>query len=192
MLLLLLPIALAKPHADQPSLLIPAVPTSGPVAPHYATFAPLPKGASISAPWTSDFAPVVCKADHDGVAISMEVQPSAWPYSLPPTVTCSQGDIKLAVRLGFRDPDVGMWRATDGTIVVPHRDGQFMQSTFDTPEPVASASVSPETVGVSCETNGRGVLVVKVNGDAKPGTAQCQAVLSSGGSLEQKVALIAY
>ena len=187
-MLLLLPLA----HAKQPTLLIPVVPPAI-SAPHsYGTFAPLPKGASPTAGWTSDYAPVTCEPQDDVVAVTLEVPGAAWPYSLPATATCTQGDVKLVVHLGFGAPDVMIWRAADGTVVVPHRDGSYLSASVETPEPVTHAAVVPEVAGVTCAANDRGVLLVTAKGAAKPGTAHCQATLTSGAVVDVKVVVVPY
>lgn len=193
-MLLLLPLALATPPApaNEPTLLIPVVPPAG-SAPHtYSTFASLPKGASRTASWTSDDAAVTCTPQDDLVAVALEVPGPAWPYSLPATATCAQGDVKLVVHLGFGAPEVMIWRAADGTVVVPHRDGGYRSASVETPEPVTRAAVVPETAGVTCAVNDRGVLSVTAKGAARPGTAHCQATLASGAVVDEKVVVVPY
>jgi hypothetical protein len=188
--LLLVSLAFAKP--PPPSLLLPVIPPAEEGKPHYVVWTSLPKGATRGDPWTSDFPPLTCRPDHDGLAIDMVVDTSEWPYQLPSTATCIQGAVRLTIKLGFRDPDVGMWRASDGAIVVPHREGQYLQRTWDEQGAWTAARLDPPTEGIACEVNAAGALVVKADGNAPPGEAVCKATRADGSTSDQRVVVLRY
>jgi hypothetical protein len=88
---------------------------------------------------------------------------------------------------------VSMWRASDQTIVVPHRPHSMHSKSFAPPAPLASAAVEPAVAGVSCEVSeGLGLLEVTVDGEAQPGTATCRMTLASGERADQNIAVVAY
>ncbi len=191
---LLLPLAFAKAPSPPPSLLIDAVPPSGltPGPMHSLTWAPLPSGASPTAAWTSDFAPITCSNNNGAVLVDFTLDPAAWPYKLPASMTCTQGASKLTVALGFGQPDAKPWRAADGALVVPHRAHSMISRPVGCSEKVTSATMVPAVDGVSCEPNPLGELAVDVDGAAPPGEVTCRIVFASGKQVDQRIVILRY
>jgi hypothetical protein len=187
------PRATTVPFPFQDKLLIPVVPPADAGPMHQVTFLPVPQGAAPEAPWVCDDPRFSCRVTAETLDVGMTLDPKAWPYTLPEAVTCAQGELKVRVGLGFTAPSVSMWKAADGTIVVPHQPHTMKARTFESPVPVASAAVEPAVPDVRCEVQqGVGSLFVTVDGEAQPGTATCRMVLATGEQVDQRIVVVAY
>jgi hypothetical protein len=199
LLSLLLSLACATPRAQnapfpfQDKLLISVVPPAEADPLHQVTFLPVPRSASPESPWVCDDPRFSCRMSAETLHVGMTLDPKAWPYALPEAVNCAQGKLNVRVGLGFTAPSVSMWKAADGTIVVPHRPHHTHGRTFKFPTPLASAAVEPALPDVHCEVQqGVGSLYVTVDGEAQPGTAICRMVFATGERVDQQIAVIAY
>ena len=181
----------SKVHTSE--LLIPVVPSPYGATEKDGSSVPLPKGAKVGAPWVSDWAPVHCE-NHGGFLTAMFSSPVAdWPYSLPKTVTCSQGGIQVIFQLGFRSPVPSQWTADDGTLVVPRGLRGGVGVSFVAPADVSAAAVVPAVPGVSCSLSpSGGSLFVDVDSDATASTAVCRLSMKDGTTVERGIAVPTY
>ena len=195
-LLLLLPrTALAAPPASEPTLIeVPVVPPPNAGQLYSMQSVPVGRPRPRSDAWTSDYALVTCATDGDRVVFTFHADEADWPYVLPDTVTCRQGEREVQARLALGPPEVTMWAAGDGTIVVPHRPGIWIRQTFAPPpdQLIGSAQVAPAVDGVSCAPVGAGGVEVSVDGDADAGLALCVETMADGTTAIQRIMVVDY
>jgi hypothetical protein len=113
-----------------------------------------------------------------------------WPYTLPPAVTCRQGEHVVTVATAFTPPATSYWFAADGTLVLPRRRGTGAGAAYDAPPGVLGAAIEPAVPGLSCSARD-GTLEWDVDPEETAGGV-CRLQLGDGSVKEQRVVVLGY
>jgi hypothetical protein len=177
---------------------IPVTPSPYSVGPSsFGVGVPLPKAASLDAPWVSSDPRVSCDGLHGCVNVKFAIPTRAdWPYTLPTEVTCRQGEVVVTVPLDFTAPSAGAWIAADGALVVPHHAHETVAGVAPAPIPgLRAARVEPAVDGFTCGVDDQGgVRTVRYQVDlaSAASAATCRLELEDGSVREQPIVAVVY
>jgi hypothetical protein len=174
---------------------VPSMPPTGAVgSSSVGVGVSVPDGASTDVAWTSADPRIRCEPHGDVLTVTFTVaHPSEWPYELPDSAVCTQGNLRVELPLAFGAPRPERWFADDGTLVVPRASKNAEVTGMLAMEGLIDARVA-DAAGIACERRDRddgARLEYRVDPGAA-GSAVCDLLFASGERRAQRIAVSDY